>query len=809
MAQIRPDTRQIAEPNAPDLSGAARAHEGISRAIQQVTNAVGSAVDSYNKLEADAQYSETLNQLNKNLVNSLSRENIAQGNSYERFIQEAEATIEGGLQHTPKKYQKAYSQSLREKVNQLGLKLASADLAFRENLAKAEGLAILESQMGEYNEALASGNETGAIVDRAYIDNTIDNLKNIGVLDPLDEYKLRKQMNKAATLAEYSSKYQKLLRTNPVEADLYLKEITDQKPDNLSHEDWNDVQATLLKDHAQYNKMVDAAENLGYDEFKLEFDSGKINSINELNNYIAQKETDGRYFSPTTKLKMQDMLVQQLRKDNKEKEFILEMDRDVEARSDNIYNYTGEQYNKYVQTKTDYLYDALTEEAAGNPNMQVPSKFAIRASIATKIPVKVSSFTKEFEDKLLYGSINDFEEALNVGSQLYKESPKTFGFFDATTQAYQRYAATMAANTTLPVQDIKRYADQAVLNKTTETKSLIDKKLTEIHKKNSFKDLYKDVYGVNFVNPAVQPEYNALVAAFDTFYQAVGDQDLASDLTREYLRTRSGKSQYVPKNTITKDPIEETYIFQNHPTLAKNEMAMAAYEVVLNRQQGKEKGLDLSPSVEWPDGIAMPDWNSLTEDKVYNNLIWRNEKGKEVPPQLKINGKNRKLLFINPSSDLETPGTDQREIWYEDDNGVAQPLYVNVEEQYGPNLMKADTGIPHLEFIPFHKITPTIAQLQGKKELEKRAEFHLREEFKRTRQESERIRDAESREAQKMGPYYAPRANPVDEAVNEARRMNALQKEEERFVLENLEKKIQELQSSKADKFITMIRGKQ
>lgn len=811
MAEIRPDKRQIAQPSAPDLGGAASAYNMISKGVQGVAEGVGNIVDSYNKLEANAQYSETLNQLNKELVNSLSRENIAQGNAYERYIAQAEGIIEGGLQHTPRKYQKQYSQDLREKVNKLGLSIAKADLTFREQAAKAEGQALLNSHISEYMEALQAGNNDIALTEKNNIEDTVSNLKNIGAFDALDEYELKEKIRKASLLTQYTSEFGQLLRDNPVEADKYLNALAQEKPKKLSYEDWRSVQGALLQERASYYKMVDSAQTLGMDEFQLSFDSGEIKTIDQLNEFISRKESEGRFFSYNDKLKMQDVLIRSLKQESKNAEKLLAIDNDIASGSDNIYNYSSSDLNAYYTEKSKLLIDEVNSKLAVNPDLPAPSPLAIKASIAAKIPKRIEAFTREFSDKLVYGTEQDFEEALTVGSQLNKISPKTFGYLDKEIQAYQQYAAGLKSGTSLSMENIKIAANKAIFEKDTETKQKIDDQLKVIHKGSTIKDLYKEIYNTKFVNPALQPQYNNVADTFDSFYRISGDKGIAKKLTKQYIRTRSGTSKYVPKNDITKDPLEETPLFRNHPTLAKNQMALAALEVVKNNENARKAGLNTSQTIEWPDDVPRPDLATLTEKDLYDKPIFEVKPTaagiplpgvKEVEPMLKIDGKNRKLFFMNPNTDLEDPSVDQREIWYEDEFGLAQPLFVVKPVKQG-DMIKMDSGIPSVQFKPVETITPQMAAIYENKKLEEMARAHLKEEFIRKRQEIESENISKLQEGQKRGPYYSPRPNPIEEM----KRQNSILREEEKYIKENLERKMGDLSKAQKGKIDKLIGG--
>ncbi len=799
MADLKVPGRQVAQPTAPDLSSAASGFEGANLAVQTVARTVGEYVDSANQLEAKSHYSETLNTLNKEMVNSLSSQNIASGKAYERYIQMSEGIIEGGLKYAPKKYQKQLALDLREKVNKLGLNVAKAELTFQENKIKSEGQVILSTHLKGLGEAVEAGDYSEIQREQSSINSTLQNLQSLGAVDAVDIYKVKEGINKSVARAEYKNKFSKMLRANPVEAETFLKQFAQEKPSNLTYEEWNDIQSTLLQDRNNYLRMVDAAETLGMDEFRLAFDSGQISSTEDIQSFVESKEGQGRYFSYNDKLKMQDMLQVALRKKSSDMETVLAIDSDIANGSDNLYNYSPKELNAYYKQKSQFLLESFAKQSETNPDAPIPSPLAIRANVASSLPYPIRQFNQEYSDKLKFGTVEDFEEALKVGTQMLTNSPKSFSNLDKETQAYQQYAAKLFGNTTLPLPAIKEATDKAINQKDTQTEAKLDKELATIHRTGRIKDLYKDIYDTKFVNPALQPQFNTVSDTFDSFYKMTGDKEIASNLTKNYVRTRSGPSKYIPKNDITKDPIEETALYRQHPTLAKNEMAFGALEVVINHEDSIKEGLKLSPSIEWPDDVERPDVFNINEKQLYENLIWKNKDGKEVEPHLKVNGVNRKLLFMNANTDLEDPTADQREIWYLDEYGIGQPIYISEKHKYANGTIKNDVGIPSIEFIPAKKVTPEMAAIQEAKALEDQATAHLREEFRGSLKKVN--------PSPEIAPYGLPRTASILDPIDAAKRQLAIDKEEEEYIKKNLPGKISNIKESHTKSIEQLLKG--
>ena len=79
------------------------------------------------------------------------------------------------------------------------------------------------------------------------------------------------------------------------------------------------------------------------------------------------------------------------------------------------------------------------------------------------------------------------------------------------------------------------------------------------------------------------------------------------------MNVNSGKSEFIPKYDVTKNPIENTEAYKQNPIFIKNQMAVGANEIILNYEHAKEKGYPTAYTVEWPDGIKKPDFNKIPQ----------------------------------------------------------------------------------------------------------------------------------------------------------------------------------------------------
>jgi len=785
MAELIVDKRQIEQPSPPDISGLGEAIGNMGKAQAQAA-AIGfditkNVMESANKIEADLHYTEATNLLNQELVTSLSKENIVSGNAYERYMQSAQSISEKTLPFVNRQYRGTVKNQLAKEINKFGLQVARQEIAFKEEQNKASGQIVVANKISSLEEAIANGDMESVNSLQASIGDSISSLVGIGAMNEYEAYQLSEKVQKATVVAEYSSKFENMLRANPIEADIFLKELGEKKPRNLTHEEWSSVQATLLQQKDEYRKSYQAAQKLGQDEYSLAFNSGLIKTPKDLDTFIENQTKMGRHFSPNDKINMYDDLVKAANRVDKEAQKLLEIDNAVTQNPDALYNFSTGDLEKYHTSKSDQIKEGLKAQKEANPDMVIPSDLTVEASVASTLPYNVNHFSRKFGDKLQYGTPADIEDAIKVGDHLLRVAPKTYSLLPKETQVYHNLVKTLYGNTTLNIEQIRDYATKSVAPRDDYTQKIIDKKLADLHKTGFYKGLYKDIYDTKFVNPALQPQFNNLTSVFDTFYNLSGDKNVATDLTKNYMNVNSGKSEFIPKYDVTKNPIEKTKEYIDNPIFVKNQIATAANEIILNYEYAKEKGYPTAYTVEWPDGIKKPNLNEIQQKDFVEKPIMVNEKGKEVPIQLKINGKNRKIFLMNPSTDLEDRSRDQRQFYFEDDFGIPQPLYVSGEFTHTGGSVNVSSGIPSIQFKSISQVVPEYYKDVVKKSYDDKAIQLLRAEFKS--QNPEAIEPV-VKSIPKPQSYYNAKVPKKTESEYEKRK-----KSEDEFIKKNLQSK--------------------
>lgn len=806
MVELIVDKRQISQPSAPDISDLSMAIGNVGKAQAQAFSigfdVTSNVLESANKIEADLHYTEATNLLNKELVSSLSKENIVSGNAYERYMQTAQDISERTLPFVNRKYKSIVKNQLDKEINKFGLQVARQEIAFKEEQNKTSGQIVIARKMSNLEEAIASGDIELTNSIQSSIDDSINDMVNIGAIDAYYAYQLKEKVKKSTITAEYSSKFEDLLRSSPIEADIFLKNLGEKKPVNLTHEEWSSVQATLLQQKNEYIHSYQASQRLGQDEYNLAFDSGLIKTPQDLDAFIQRQSEIGRYFSPNDKIKMYDDLVKANNKVDKEAQKLLEIDNAVIKDPDALYNFSTSDLEKYYIAKSGQIKEGLSGQKEANPDMAIPSDLTIEASVASTLPYNIAPFARKLGDKLQYGTVSDVEDAIKVGDHLLRVAPKTYSMLPKETQVYHNSMKALYSSTTLNIEQMRDYVNKSLAPRDSATQKIIDKQLADLHKTGFYKGLYKDIYGTKFVNPALQPQFNNLTTVFDVFYNISGDKNVATDLTKTYMNVNSGKSDFIPKYDVTKNPIEKTKLYIDHPIFVKNQIATAVNDIILNYEHAKDKGYTTPYTVEWPDGVKKPDdIYKINQQDFVEKPIMVNEKGKEVPIQLKINGKNRKIFLMNPNTDLEDQTRDQRQFYFEDDFGIPQPLYVSKEFTHSGGTIKTDSGIPAIQFKSINQITPDYYKNTLKKSYDDEAIKQLREEYK-SLQKSERAEMADKiQEKLKDEPYdFSKRTRRSLKKQDKPNQIEIENKKESEYIEKNLKDKSNKIEKEEIEK---------
>lgn len=790
MAELKPLGRLVQTPSAPDISGAAQAQGLMGSTIQAAAKTVGEFVDAANQVEADAQYTEATNLLNRELVDSLGRENIAQGNAYQRYVAKAQAIKESFLPHVNSKYKSRVNNLIDNQINKLGLKVASEELSYQEQENKFQALSILAQHRKTLDEAIATGDEVGIQNAEENIAISTVNMRQTGQLNALDAYKVGEEVSETVKIGRLKREFQSLLQTDPIKAAAKLNELSASKPDDMTESEWYKAQNELLTMKSTFSRMVDAAETEALSEYDLAFAQGKIKTTTDIANFKAEKEAEGLYVSPQDDRKMQLRLLAANEKENKKLERFMQVENSVRNNPDTQYDMSAEQISDHYEIKSNLLEQKQVELAQANPGTPMASRLAIRSSVVTGYHDVPKSFVREYSDKLQFGTPTETEEAIRVGIQMAENAPKVYSQLPKEVQAYHDLASTLFANTDLPIDQIKKMVSEAVKPKDSARQEMLKQELAKITKNQTYyKNLYKDMYGYKYSPSSQQPYYNNMVDTFDAFFAISGDKESAESLTKRYMRANSGRSQFIPEGEVNKNPIESTPLYQTHPQFVRNQMALGLNKIVKYYGDMKAKGYDV-PDVQWPDNIKPI---SKVNEKDFNQkplFVDSNPKAlvpKEEPLQLKINGKNRPVYLMNPNNNLEDRTKDRREFYYLDSFNVLTPF--NVVETETSGTLGYKRGIVSLDLKWPAQLTPNYAKVLDDSSISSMAEKHARMEF--------RSKDAQERPYEpSLSAQAAKGLGPLGQGVEIAQRtshkLEGLLREKE-YVKTNKKKKEEQI----------------
>jgi hypothetical protein len=175
MAELKKLGREIAQPNAPDLSGASKAFETLGNVGKSVTKTVVDYNKAIDEMQSASLYADVSFALKSDLINQSSPENIAQGNAAQRYLQYSAQTIEGALANAPRGHVQTLGEKLKSVAqhNALALMRQERDYTFKKSKETTD--IALEAATDNYKDASATGNAEAKQAAHEEISKLYDN----------------------------------------------------------------------------------------------------------------------------------------------------------------------------------------------------------------------------------------------------------------------------------------------------------------------------------------------------------------------------------------------------------------------------------------------------------------------------------------------------------------------------------------------------------------------------------------------------------------------------------------------------------
>ncbi len=179
MAEIKTDQRQIAQPNAPDLSEGAKAYAAFGQAVQSISGAVGDYVKANRVIEEKtllAGASQDLERLQLKYMADpeLSLDKVAQ------FQLESKAISDGWLQGANKAYAKTLNTDLQSVSSKLTTKLMGASYQRSVQNERRDIAISINEYQDSYVNNIAEGDYESAAKNKQDLDQLIDAYKEHG-----------------------------------------------------------------------------------------------------------------------------------------------------------------------------------------------------------------------------------------------------------------------------------------------------------------------------------------------------------------------------------------------------------------------------------------------------------------------------------------------------------------------------------------------------------------------------------------------------------------------------------------------------
>lgn len=188
MADLKVPGRQIAQPNAPDISHAGKAYEGIGKAVTGVAKTYAEFKQAAKETEAAVLYTDFSHALDKTALEFSTPEQIAQKGAYSRYQANSEAIISSIHDVLPGEMGKELANKLKAQANNNAIRI----LARENEFATQQNKSIIENSLDaagrNYANAMADGNTEAIQAAREEKDRLYENAIKLGLKTENDKY---------------------------------------------------------------------------------------------------------------------------------------------------------------------------------------------------------------------------------------------------------------------------------------------------------------------------------------------------------------------------------------------------------------------------------------------------------------------------------------------------------------------------------------------------------------------------------------------------------------------------------------------
>lgn len=736
MAELKSLGRSVGQPSAPDISGAAKVHVNLGKAVQGLANSVGSYVEKERNaaLELEATFNTLTAQreMNLNLLKLKQNPNATDADLAElnKTNQMIGANI---LKNTSDKNKAEVTRSL------MGYAIKAEASAFeyigkaKQKNIKNNAAATLYEGTNQLEELAVSGDEEGFTATFYKLEEAQQALVEAGYLSKEDYLKNRDTMLQSGINGKLAHDYNQAFKADGERgAAKFINEFWNTEHENMTQEQKSEGLKSLLAIQAQDKSAMVQIGQAGFrDVMESITSSNPPKDENELHAFIQASKESGYPLNEYQEYKA----FQAFRKTNKSKNKRNENNARISAQiatgdvNSLLNESSGDIDNNYIDTKK-FLKEKMGNEAqeaqslSGQVMAQRP-EWMIGATIAAQTPVAIGQWQEEISSQLLSQNPDDILGAVSAFNYVSEQNKAAIKGISEKDQAFIKAVSNDLERTNMqPFEIIEKYKD-SILN--------VDPKVKENRKKaydESIKNspglpnkIVKKAFGEKINNVLVEPSaelYAAAQEAYQREFELTGNENQAIDNAVSYLKDNGGVSMFAQKGSPVWNPPENLpyYDFGN---IVRNQATKYLRETVdsINKNPGK-----VPYTVEWSDKMPkFPD--QVSEEDMFKGKY---DKGEWW---LKINGTDRRVYFISPNYNQANSFAETKyQVMYEKDG------YPHTLMTITPNIgidgqIQMSAGTAMMTFQGPTELTPNLIKKMQSEQAQGAKDKYISNEFKK------------------------------------------------------------------------------
>lgn len=647
MAELKPLGRQIAQPNAPDISGAVQAAGMLGKSVGAVSNVVGDYVKAASEMESAVLYTDISHSLNKQLIEFGSPDSIAQGNAAQRYVQFSNSIIDDAVLKAPRGQGQELKTRLKGVLNTNELKLLAATQDYNFNQSKATIDIAIDAATKNFKESSISGNRYSIQQGKEEVESIYNNAIALGIYTKKNKYDALKALKETYNHERWYKRGENDALAGPGVPEKSMAELVREFPEEGTNEERIAALDAYTKGQSVTLTRQQALRAIEAGNVSLEILKGDI---------TVPAQIHGRDLTAAQGIKAEIELWKQQHKQNKNNEKITQFLSNVQQ-GNGTQNYPS---SPEIKEQGHEIYKELyldqKRQKTGDPKAQLTIED--EANILTQMNVSIPSIDAQISYALEHANLDNempvIEWALGMTRTVGKETPNAIKL-DAKNRAianlaneslqYGRSNARSAIEGARATVDV----DEPVLagRRARQYRNGWDDEM-----RRAFKEM------TNGADPNTNPvAWGAFKSIYSTQAMLSDSQSTAREGARQVMTPAFGESQYFPEKSYGYLPPEKIVPFGDRGNWLESQINMKLIDIAMANHSAPleqvsnlskiELGGDPRQARQLEAAIKKKDWD---QEHLYNYRFgptqhYQSGNSIQVPVTYRIAGHDRQVYL--------------------------------------------------------------------------------------------------------------------------------------------------------------------